>query len=165
AATTAQRWLCIPQGDGGTWLTTDGGASWDKVNDGVHAHGNAQIYQDGPGGAVFMSLIYGDSGSGVYRSTDLGASFTKVDGGENQQAITWGSEKAVYSMFGWAAGSYDVAPGFEVANKPATSGWQSVATPAGMVQGPNSVAVTKNGSSTVFVGNMWRAGIWRYVEP
>ena len=31
--------------------------------------------------------------------------------------------------------------------------------------GPNSVAVTNDGTHNVFVAVMWDQGIWRYVEP
>jgi hypothetical protein len=166
AKTTADRWLAIPQGGGGTWLTTDGGASWTKVNNGLHGHGNAQIYQDGPGGAVFMSVINGTNGNGVYRSMDLGATWTKVDTSGSPQAIAWGTPKAVYSMWGWASGpNGNVTPSFESAPQPATKGWTGIATPPAMTQGPNSVAVTKNGTQTIFVGCMWKAGLWRYIEP
>jgi len=33
------------------------------------------------------------------------------------------------------------------------------------VWGPNSVAVTSDGTHSVFVGSMWATGLWRYVEP
>src|SRR6185369_4419831 len=113
AATTALRWLAIPQGGGGTWLTNDAGASWTKVNNGLHSHGSSQIFQSGPAGAVFMAVVGGDNGDGVYRSSDLGATWTKVDGTKQPQAIAWGTPKAVYSMWGWASGpNGNVAPTF-----------------------------------------------------
>ena len=37
--------------------------------------------------------------------------------------------------------------------------------PDGLVWGPNSVAVTSDGTHSVFVGSMWATGLWRYVEP
>jgi photosystem II stability/assembly factor-like uncharacterized protein len=166
AATTGRRWLAIPQGSGGTWLTTDGGSSWTKVNSTVHGHGNAQIFQSGPAGAVFLPGVVGDTGDGVYRSADLGATWTRVDGSGKPQAIAWGTPRAVYSMWGWASGpNGNVAPFFQSAVQPASSGWTATPTPAAMTQGPNSVAVTKSGSQFIFVGAMWKAGLWRYVEP
>ena len=39
-----------------------------------------EIFQSGPAGAVFMAVVGGDNGDGVYRSSDLGATWTKVDG-------------------------------------------------------------------------------------
>jgi photosystem II stability/assembly factor-like uncharacterized protein len=165
AATTARRWLAIAQGGGGTWLTTDAGSTWTKVNSAVHSHGNAQIFQNGPAGAVFLPAINGDNGNGVYRSSDLGATWTRVDSGK-QQAIAWGTPRAVYSMWGWASGpNGNVPPLFQSALQPASSGWTAMATPSAMTQGPNSIAVTKNGSQFIFVGAMWKAGLWRYVEP
>jgi hypothetical protein len=113
-----------------------------------------------------MSIINGDNGSGVYRSADLGATWTKVDSATQPQAIAWGTAKAVYSMWGWASGpNGNVPPLFQSAALPATTGWKSIVTPAAMTQGPNSIAVTKNGAQTIFVGCMWKAGLWRYIEP
>jgi hypothetical protein len=37
--------------------------------------------------------------------------------------------------------------------------------PAALIIGPNSLAVTSDGSHSIFVGVMWAEGIWRYVEP
>jgi hypothetical protein len=69
-------------------------------------------------------------------------------------------------MYGWAAGSLgNFSPNFQMASQPATSGWANVATPSGMVQGPNSMGVAFDGTHYVFVGSMWIAGLWRYVEP
>jgi hypothetical protein len=31
--------------------------------------------------------------------------------------------------------------------------------------GANHVAVTSDGNHNIFVGTMWKDGIWRYVEP
>ena len=136
------------------------------MNNGLHSHGSSQIFQSGPAGAVFMAVVGGDNGDGVYRSSDLGATWTKVDGTKQPQAIAWGTPKAVYSMWGWASGpNGNVAPTFESAMQPATTGWKIIATPIAMTQGPNSVAVTKNGSQTIFLGCMWKAGLWRYIEP
>jgi sugar lactone lactonase YvrE len=36
---------------------------------------------------------------------------------------------------------------------------------ASLVIGPNGIAVTSDGSHSIFVGAMWAQGIWRYVEP
>jgi hypothetical protein len=31
--------------------------------------------------------------------------------------------------------------------------------------GRGQVSVTKNGTHNIFVGAMWLAGVWRYIEP
>jgi hypothetical protein len=69
-------------------------------------------------------------------------------------------------MYGWAAGTLgDFSPDWQMAAQPAITGWANKATPPGMKQGPSSVATTFDGSHYVFVGSMWNAGLWRYVEP
>ena len=37
--------------------------------------------------------------------------------------------------------------------------------PPALVIGANHIAVTSDGTHDVFVGTMWPAGVWRYVEP
>jgi hypothetical protein len=43
--------------------------------------------------------------------------------------------------------------------------WTATPIPAGLIIGPNSVAVTSGGTHAIFVGAMWSAGLWRYDEP
>jgi len=166
AATTRGRWIVMPQPTGGTvgtWLTTNSGAQWKHVETNEHPHGNSQIYQTK--GVVFMGGIYGSGGGngGVYRSTDLGATFTHVDG-LHEEAIVWGTPTKLYSMYGWAAGTLGpFGTNYEVAPQPGTSGWVATATPPAMTQGPCSEATMYDGSHYVFVASMWNAGLWRYV--
>lgn len=168
AATTRTRWVAIPQqGTTGTWLTTNGGGDWIKVLPNDHPHGNCQMYQ--AGGMVYLAVesLYGAvySPGGVYRSTDLGVTWTNVTGATDE-AVVWGTPTRLYAMYGWAAGSLgDFSPNFRVASQPGTGTWATVATPAGMTQGPSSMAVTNDGTHSVFLGSMWLAGLWRYVEP
>lgn len=168
AATTRTRWLAVPQpGSTGIWLTTDGGGAWTKVLPNDHPHGNCQIHQ--ADGVVYLAVesLWGPvySPGGVYRSTDLGATWTNVTGATDE-AIVWGTPARLYTMYGWAAGALgDFSPNFRVASQPGTGPWAKVATPAGMTQGPSSMAVTYDGTRFVFIGSMWLAGLWRYVEP
>ena len=47
-----------------------------------------------------------------------------------------------------------------------TGAWTKISTlPSALVWGPNSVAVTSDGTHSIFVGSMWATGLWRYVEP
>ena len=113
-----------------------------------------------------MAVVGGDNGDGVYRSSDLGR---HMDQSRWHQAATGdrlGHIQGGLRMWGWASGpNGNVAPTFQSAMQPATTGWKVIATPIAMTQGPNSVAVTKNGSQTIFLGCMWKAGLWRYIEP
>ena len=128
-----------------------------------HPHGGSQVYQSSD--ALFMTGSYGTAGGGVYRSTALGAasSWSLVDtrGG----TVAWGTPNDVYALFGWPNPGGGVDPSFTTAPQPATTGWTHVATPGGMINGAKRVAVTFDGTNYVFVGGMWQAGIWRYIEP
>lgn len=163
---TRKTWLAIAQNGGSVVLTTDGGASW-AVPDGIaglqHAHGNASLYQ--AGATLFIAGTQG-TGDGVYRSTDRGRSWTRV----NTQAmgIVWGSDKNVYAMWSWACASctWGSPVQSQVAPQPGTD-WSNAAADVtnGLAWGPNSVAATSDGTHAVFVGSMWSSGLWRYVEP
>jgi hypothetical protein len=159
-ATTSLTWFAIAQDGASAAITRDGGASW-TIPTGIeglqHPHGCSQIYQDGA--TLFAAGIYGP-GQGVYRSTDTGATFARVDPGQ-PQAVVWGTAKQVYSMWGWAC-SDCAFDNFETAALPGTQ-WAQIALPQGI--GPTNVAVTHDGTHAIFVGVMWSAGIWRYIEP
>jgi len=163
AATTRRTWLAIAQNGASVTVTRDGGASWtipagiDGLN---HAHGNAQIFQRGA--TVFVPGL-GGPGQGVYRSDDLGASFTRVLDGA--YSVAWGSADHVYAMWGWACADCDLGAGFSVATLPAATDWTQPPVPAPLVIGANHVAVTSDGTHAIFVGTAWSTGIWRYVEP
>ena len=82
------RWQC------GTWRTGDGGATWKRVESNEHGHGQAQIFQSG--GVVYMAGVYGMMGWGVYRSTDLAATWTHVGASGGQNGV-YGTGKYVYA--------------------------------------------------------------------
>jgi hypothetical protein len=163
ASTTKGTWLAIGQG-GGTAMTTSGGDSWtvpQGVNGLVHGHGNAQILQQG--NTLYLPGTYGP-GHGLYKSTDLGSSFTRIYDGT--MAVAWGTEKNLYAMWAWACSGCDFGTGFFItAPLPGATPFAKPATPAGMRIGANHVAVTSDGNHNIFVGTMWADGIWRYVEP
>jgi hypothetical protein len=84
------------------------------------------------------------------------------------EAIVWGSAKFAYAMWGWACASCglsDGGPNYQTAAQPGTNWAKGPALPAQLVWGPNSVAVTSDGTHSIFVGSMWATGLWRYVEP
>jgi hypothetical protein len=161
AGTTRGNWFAIAQ-DGASAITTnDQGAHWNVPNglSGLqHPHGCSQIFQHGS--TLFAAGIYGP-GQGVYRSADLGANWTLADSGKTPQAVVWGTPDNVYSMWGWACSDCSFGS-FETAPSPGDV-WSAPAVPDGI--GPNSVAVTFDGNHYIFIGVMWSAGIWRYIEP
>jgi hypothetical protein len=163
ALTTRGNWLWT--GDGrGSWRTTNSGANanWVKVD---KNEGTAQIYQPDTNGVVFMAGILSDLGSGVLRSKDYGQTWIHV-GANTQEAVAFGTTKNVYSMYGFPAGPGNaIGNAFQVASQPGTGIWVAPGTPAGLTQGPAQIAVVNDGTHNIFLGAMYNAGLWRYVEP
>lgn len=165
AASTRRTWFAIAQNGASAIMTRDQGATW-SIPRGIaglqHPHGNAQIYQAGQ--MLFAAGLDGPDGQGVYRSTDLGASWSRADGGQRPEAVVWGTAKNVYAMYAWACSNCDLGTNFEIAPQPGTD-WAPVAVPVELEIGPNGVVATSDGRRNIFVGLMWDQGLWRYVEP
>jgi hypothetical protein len=100
----------------------------------------------------------------VYRSADRGDTWSPADTGQAPQAVVFGSANNVYAMWGWACSDCNLGTNFETAALPGST-WTSPSVPSDLVIGPNSVAVTSDGTHTIFVATMWALGVWRYVEP
>jgi hypothetical protein len=126
-----------------------------------HPHGNSQLYQNGK--TLFVAGVNGP-GQGVYRSQDLGMTWSRVDNGKTPEAVVWGTPKNVYAMYAWACSNCDLGTSFEQAAQPGDN-WSAASTPSALTIGPNSVVVTSDGSHSIAVAVMWDQGIWRYVEP
>jgi photosystem II stability/assembly factor-like uncharacterized protein len=164
AATTRKTWFAIAQNGASAIMTSDKGATW-IIPTGLrglqHPHGNSQMFQQGS--TLFVAGT-GGPGQGVYRSTDLGASWARVDSGQTPEAIVWGTSRNVYAMYAWACSGCNLGTQFETAPQPGVA-WTKASVPATLVMGPNSLVVTNDGTHNVFVGLMWDQGLWRYVEP
>ena len=120
----------------------------------------AQIFQSG--GVVYMAGVYGMMGWGVYRSTDLAATWTHVGASGGQNGV-YGTGKYVYAQSGGAnAGGIDQSLS-ERAPLPDGTSWSTWAVPVG--NGPKHAAVTHDGANYVVVTGNWLSGLWRYVEP
>jgi hypothetical protein len=166
AVGTHKTWLAIPEATGGqvgTWRTNDEGSTWARVESNEHDHGGAQIFQANQ--VVYMAGVYGSGGWGVHQSTDLGATWTYPTQPSTNESAVWGTPKHVYTLNAWACMGACATPSFEVADLPGAATWTAVATPSGLGNGAKRVAATYDGAHYVFVGGMWDAGIWRYVEP
>jgi hypothetical protein len=163
-AATAKTWLAIAQNGGSATVTRDGGASW-TIPSGIsglnHAHGNAQIFQQGS--SIWVPGGGGPDGDGIYRSTDGANSFTKVADGAF--SVVWGTSKNVYAMWGWACANCDLGANFSSAPLPAGDHWTKQSVPSDLVIGANHMAVTSDGNHQIFVGTLWSTGLWRYLEP
>jgi hypothetical protein len=167
ASTTRRTWVAIPQDHGSVVITRDGGAHW-TVPNGIagllHPHGNSALLQ--VGSTLFLAGG-GGPGDGVYRSTDLGNSWTRVF--DRGVGLVFGDARQVYGMWGWACAScvwyMDEVLAFS-ASQPGDH-WSAIDRGAinGLHWGPNSVATTSDGTHAIYVGSMWTAGLWRYVQP
>ena len=83
--------------DGGVWKTTDGGATWSPIGDGVFEtlsigaialqRRNPAVVFVGTGEANTSSDAYW--GGGIYKSSDGGATFQKVGGGQFDRATVF----------------------------------------------------------------------------
>jgi len=93
----------------------------------------------------------------------MGSSWARVDSGNYPEAMVWSTPKSVYAMYGWACSGCTFGD-FESAPAPGTT-WSLGQLPHGLGIGPNSIVVTSDGTHSIFVGAMWAAGIWMYVEP
>jgi hypothetical protein len=163
---TAETWLWIAQGTGGTdgtWRTGDGGETWTKVDKNEHQHGGCQIYQPGSG-VIWMCGVYSDLGWGNLRSADYGVTWTHY-GPNEASTIIWGTPTRVYSMGGFA--THDpVSPGFKSceANTPATWTDRSDEAPETFLGGAAMVAVMNDGENYIFIMAVGNSGLSRYVE-
>lgn len=165
-AVTRKTWFAIAQGGGSGLITHDAGRSW-QVARGLaklqHPHGSSSLFQHGK--SLFVAGLYGEAGSGVFRSNDLGESWTRVFSGN--LALTWGSSKKVYAAWGWACAQCTIGKdetAFITADQPGDR-WSKLELPPRLNWGPNSVAITSDGQRTIYVGSMWAKGLWRYIEP
>lgn len=166
APTTRMTLLYMAQGTGGligTWRTTNGGASWTRVESVEHNHGSGQIYQPDTSGVVFMAGPYGTQGWGVYRSIDYGVTWTHVGIAQNEN-IVFGTPSNVYSGTSGACQGACADPSLEHAAQPAISSWTTLPTPMGMINGPAQTATVFNGTNYIIISANWDGGIWRYVE-
>jgi photosystem II stability/assembly factor-like uncharacterized protein len=165
AATTRRTWFAIAQNGASAVMTKDAGATW-TIPQGLaglqHPHGNSQIFQSGS--TLFVAGLSGPEGQGVYRSADLGASWSRADSGQRPEAVVWGTSRNVYAMYAWACSGCDLGTQFEIAPQPGTA-WATADVPTELVIGPNGVVATSDGTRDIFVGLMWDQGLWRYVEP
>ncbi|HXU83849.1 MAG TPA: hypothetical protein VN914_20785 [Polyangia bacterium] len=162
--TTRGKWFAIAQGGGSATMTSDNGATWTvpaALRGLQHPHGVAQIFQHG--NTLFVAGINGP-GQGVYRSTDLGGTWARVDGGMAPLSVVWGTDKNVYATYSWACSNCNVGTNFQTSPQPGTS-WSKANVPSALVMGANSLVVTNDGNHNIFVGLMWDQGMWRYVEP
>ena len=166
AATSAKTWLWTAQGSGGvigTWRTSNGGATWVRVDSNEHPHGQMQIYQPDASGVVYMPGINSKLGAGVLRSADYGETWTHV-GITMDEAAVFGTPKRVYAMYAWACYCRELDLALQSAPQPGISGWISMSAPPEMTIGPAQTATVFDGTNYIVLTADWRGGLWRFVE-
>lgn len=160
--TTRRTWLwsadALSHGNIGTWRTEDAGQTWARVDSTGAGHGSMQLYQPGTSGLMFMP------GRGVFRSTDYGRNWAQVGGNENQ-AIVFGTPSRVYGMYAWACRDCKLDPILRSAPTPGLNGWARIETPEEMTIGAAQAVTVFDGKHQVIVTANWHAGLWRYIEP
>jgi hypothetical protein len=166
AETTTDTWIWTAESTGakvGTWRTSDQGRTWKRVDSNEHPHGQMQIHQPDNNGIVFMPAFRSDLGAGVLRSTDYGATWTRV-GISTYEAAVFGTPRHVYAMYAWACGGCAIDPAPQSAPQPGISGWERISTPPEMVIGPAQAATVFDGTNYIILTANWRGGLWRFVE-
>jgi hypothetical protein len=163
AATTRKTWLTVPQqnGDARALRTTDGGATWTKLNKFQHHHGSAEIFDAG-GGTLYVAAMQPD---GVHKSTDFGVTWNMLT--NMSSGVVTASSKTLYTSvgLGWGNTNAPLNPTLVSAPRTADANWKATTAPTGMVDGAKRIAVTNDGTHNIIVAGNWHAGIWRYVEP
>lgn len=146
--------------------TSNGGATWVRVDGNEHPHGQMQIYQPDATGVVYMPGSYSKLGAGVLRSTDYGETWTHVGIAMNE-AVVFGTPKRVYAMYAWATwpcGGCLIDPALQSAPQPGISGWARMSTPPEMTIGPAQAATVFDGTNYIVLTANWRGGLWRFIE-
>jgi len=163
AATTRKTWLAVPQetGNSRALRTTDGGASWTKLNQFQHHHGSAQLFDAG-GGLIFLSAM---QPAGIHKSTDYGSTWTSLSAASS--GVVTASKKNLYASVGvgYAMASSGFDPQLVTAPRDNDTAWVPMTRPPGMFDGAKRMAVTHDEAHDLVVSGNWHAGIWRYIEP
>jgi hypothetical protein len=137
------------------YRTTDGGGSW-SLTSGTYGNMIGRAF------AITGETIYAgtDFAGGVYKSSDKGVMWTKLNIPANQ--VTWVVPTAtkVYASSGQGA------PKILHASLSDDNSWTDDGTPDGMTRnGANTPGVVFDGTHYVLIAAQAEGGLWRYVEP
>lgn len=134
------------------WRTIDAGQTWQLGATVSNGFGNMT--------ARAGNAVYGPGGSGLYKTTDRGASWTRVF------AYRAGGQIAVSAKYIYiAAGGNEWSPDYKRAAITNDTVWEDVPAPAALNQEGHRIGITYDGQHYIIIAPNHDAGIWRYVEP
>ncbi len=158
---TSTCWLAVgKEGEHrGTRRTTDSGASWTTVAEIEHLTGQLQLHIDPE-----LDTIYLPARSGIYRSSDRGATFQRVSA--TGASTVCATAELLYAQFAWASNG-TLTPRTQIAQCRDGGEWVRLVDPAGMSNGAKRAAAVRDPDSGrwVILSGCWNAGLWRYREP
>jgi hypothetical protein len=146
----ANTWIVCDGYPSVLYRTADAGVTWNKVSDlGLYPIRICKV-----GNAIYSM------GSGVYKSTDVGATW-------KQLTNTWKTTTVVATattLYTTNADANDGTAGLRHASLANDNAWTNDPSPQGM-RGGFDMDVTFDGKNYILLGGMWETGIWRYIEP
>jgi len=162
--------LSVAQDERGTWRGTKSGTTWTwaKVSNQRHVHGSHQLHVERAApatGSSAITAIYNPGDLGIERSVDGGLTWTNVSKVASNVIIATPGTLYAGKSFPAQRNSEIQDPHFQHAVRATGTAWSSDPTPAGMINGPKCMAVTRKGSTSILVTGNWNGGLWRYVEP
>jgi hypothetical protein len=146
------------------WRTSDGGGTWNIV-----AHDVFLAWTGGPQSLRLGAILYATGTDGLYKTSDEGASWHKIDVGTQSVLAVFASPTTLYVSGG--SGTNDVS--FKIRRAPIgnDAAWTDLPIPTGLPPSPNigpaplEGAAVFDGTHTVIVTSNSNGGLWRYVEP
>jgi hypothetical protein len=133
--------------------TTDAGVTWNKCSDfNIWPIRFARV-----GSAVYMP-----GNSGLYKTTDEGATWTQVTNGGTTTTVI-ATPTTLYTSYIQGGGATEPSLRHALISNDKT--WINDPAPAGMVHGAFDANVTFDGKNYIILTANEQVGVWRYVEP
>jgi RNA polymerase sigma factor (sigma-70 family) len=160
--------LAVANGDNspgsGTWrgVKTGSAWTWTRVSAQQHWNGSHQLFIDRA-----RHAIYNGGAFGIFRSTDVGLTWTCIDVSTNtpQSGMVIGTPSTLWSSASYPNGNTPYFANLHMAPRTSELEWTLSDAPRGMTNGAKSCALTSDGTNSILVSGNWNAGIWRLIEP
>jgi len=153
-------WLVSNQGGHGIWRTEDSGATWTKVGNFDHTHGQQSLYR-----AANKALYMGSVGK-IFRSMDNGRTWSDTGAQSSGDGYGgfWGDGTHVWAMLGntgtavFGPYRWQMLPEADSTSAPGNSKWTFFGT-ATYTNGPDRVIYDP--VNKVLYSSHWGAGVYR----